>query len=128
VDATRRDKTKQPFLVRREDGKPLALAGIWDRSITTNGESVDSCAVITGEAKRVVVELHDRMPLIVPTDGCARWLDPSGRDLADLLVPSTTGLVTYPVSTLVNLPANDDPGCIEPAAEGAELKGSLSLF
>jgi putative SOS response-associated peptidase YedK len=36
--------------------------------------------------------------------------------------------VTYPVSTLVNSPANDDPRCIEPVAEKAEQKGTLSLF
>jgi putative SOS response-associated peptidase YedK len=68
------------------------------------------------------------MPLIVPAAGYARWLDPGGRELGDLLVPSANGLVTYPVSTLVNSPANDGPRCIEPIAEGAELKGTLSLF
>jgi putative SOS response-associated peptidase YedK len=124
----RREKVKQPFLIRRKDGKPFALAGIWERSTTTDGEVVDSCAVITGEAKGAVTELHSRMPLIVPVTGYARWLDPGGADLADLLIPTANGLVTYPVSTLVNSPANDDPRCIEPAAAGGELKGSLSLF
>ncbi len=124
----RRDKAKLPFFVRRQDGKPFALAGIWESSTRADGESVDSCAVITGEAQGVVVGLHDRMPLIVPTVGYARWVDPSGRDLADLLVPSAAGLVTYPVSTLVNSPANDDARCIEPVAEGSEPKGTLLLF
>jgi putative SOS response-associated peptidase YedK len=124
----RRDKVKQPFFIRREDSKPFALAGIWDSSITSHGEVIESCAVITGDSKGAMTELHNRMPLIVPATGYARWLDPSGRELADLLVPSATGLVTYPVSTLVNSPANDDPRCIEPVAEGAELKGTLSLF
>jgi putative SOS response-associated peptidase YedK len=123
----RRDKAKQPFFIHREDGKPFALAGIWDRSTTADGEAVDSCAVITGDAQGAVVDLHDRMPLIVPIISHARWLDPSGRDLTDLLIPFANGLVAYPVSTLVNSPANDDPRCIEPVAE-AEPKGSLSLF
>ena len=124
----RRDKAKQPFLIRREDGKPFALAGIWERSTTKDGELMDSCAVITGEAKGAVLELHGRMPLIVPAAGYARWLDPNGKDLADLLVPAADALVTYPVSTFVNSPNNDNPRCIEPVLEGAELKGSLSLF
>ncbi len=123
-----RDKAKQPFVVRREDSKPFALAGIWQRSATADGQVIDSCAVITGDAKGPLTELHDRMPLIVPVAGYARWLDPRGTDLADLLVPTAERLVAYPVSTLVNSPANDDPRCIEPIAEGTTLKGSLSLF
>jgi putative SOS response-associated peptidase YedK len=68
------------------------------------------------------------MPLLVPATGYARWLDPSARELADLLVPSAKGLVTYPVSTLVNSPANDNPRCVEPVAEEAGREGTLSLF
>jgi putative SOS response-associated peptidase YedK len=49
----RRDKGKQPFVVRREDGKPFGLAGIWERSTTTDGEVIDTCAVITGDARSV---------------------------------------------------------------------------
>ena len=124
----KREKVKQPFLIRREDGKPIALAGIWERSTTKDGEVVDACAIITGEAKGAVVALHDRMPLIVPATGYARWLDPTGKDLADLLVPTASGLTTYPVSTLVNSPANDDARCVEQIAEGAELEGTMPLF
>jgi putative SOS response-associated peptidase YedK len=124
----RRDKTKQPFFVRRDDGRPFALAGIWDGSTAPDGERIDSCAVITGDSEGAMAELHNRMPLIVSATGYARWLDPSGRELADLLAPSAKGLVTYPVSTLVNSPANDDPRCVEPVAEEAGRKGTLSLF
>jgi putative SOS response-associated peptidase YedK len=123
----RRDKAKQPFFVRREDGKPFALAGIWDRSTAHDGEVTDSCAVITGDARGAMSALHHWMPLIVPATGFARWLDPGGRELVDLLVPDANGLVAYPVSALVNSPANDNPRCIEPMADGAEL-GTLSLF
>jgi putative SOS response-associated peptidase YedK len=120
----RRDKVKQPFFVRRDGGRPFALAGIWDRSTTPIGAQIDSCAVITGDSKGVTAELHNRMPLIVPDTGYARWLDPSVRELADLLVPSAEGLVIYPVSTLVNSPANDDPRCVEPVA-GDGFRGLL---
>jgi putative SOS response-associated peptidase YedK len=124
----RRETVRQPFFVHREDDKPFALAGIWDRSTTADGEAVESCAVITGDAKGAIAELHDRMPLIVPAAGYARWFDASGPELDDLLVPSADGLVTYPVSTLVNSPANDSPRCIEPVPDASEPKGTLSLF
>jgi putative SOS response-associated peptidase YedK len=38
--------------------------------------------VITGDAKGPLIELHDRMPLIVPVAGYAKWLDPRATDLA----------------------------------------------
>jgi putative SOS response-associated peptidase YedK len=124
----KRDNVKQPFIVRREDRKPFALAGIWERSATTDGEIIDSCAVVTGDAKGVVAEVHDRMPLIVPAVGYTRWLDPGEKQLADLLVPTAEALVSYPVSTLVNSPANDDPRCVEPVAAEGEMNVSLRLF
>jgi putative SOS response-associated peptidase YedK len=120
----RREKTKQPFLIRRADGKPFLLAGIWESVTSPDGEIVDACAIITGEARGVVGDVHDRMPLVLPKAECARWLDPKATNLTDLLATSPSELVMHPVSTLVNSPANDDPRCIEPAPE----TGTLRLF
>ncbi len=124
----RRDKAKQPFLVRRRDGKPFALAGIWEPATTAHSAANDACAVITADAIGTVAELHDRMPVIVPSASYARWLDPNGTGLAELLRPTAEDLVAYPVSPRVNSPANDDPRCIEPMEEGAGPTGSLWLF
>jgi putative SOS response-associated peptidase YedK len=117
---------KQPFLVRREDGQPFALAGIWDRSTTPDGEVVDACAVITGKAQAVVAELHDRMPIVVAPEHFERWLEPRERP-TDLLTPSAAALVAYPVSPLVNSPKNDDPRLIEPLDDPDRGK-NLELF
>ena len=113
-------KRKQPHLIRREDGQPFALAGIWDRS----GEG-DSCAIVTAAAQGVVADLHNRMPLILPPDAHARWLDREERKPLDLLVPDTSALTSHPVSAAVNNPANDDPALVEPAAPEPE---NLELF
>jgi len=110
-----RNARKQPFLVRRADGKAFALAGIWDR----DAEGEPTCAVITGQAQGVVADLHDRMPVVIPPTAYGRWLDPDERKPIDLLRPDASELVSYPVSTLVNSPANDDPRCIEPVSEEA---------
>lgn len=72
-------KTKQPFRVCRPDGKPFALAGIWQHTTTDDGEVLDTCAIITGPANGVVAPLHDRMPLLVPSGGYERWLSPEAR-------------------------------------------------
>ncbi len=106
------EKKRQPYLVRRTDRKAFALAGIWDQSITKDGEVLETCAVITGAAKEPVASLHDRMPLIVAPSDLGRWLDVDG-DVSTLLNTNGTGLEAYPVSTMVNSPAVDDPRCLE---------------
>jgi putative SOS response-associated peptidase YedK len=113
----RREKVRQPFAIRRADRRPFALAGIWTQGVTSDGEVVDCCAIITGPATGVVAPLHDRMPLIVPPTAQATWLAPGTRasELFDLMTPDATALETYPVSPLVNSPQNDVPMCIERA-------------
>jgi putative SOS response-associated peptidase YedK len=113
----RQGKTSHPFLLRRPDGKPFALAGIWDRSITADGEVVDACAVITRPAEGPVAEIHDRMPLILVPEQYEAWLDRQQRDAARLLVPGSMDLAAGRVSLFVNNPANDDRRCIAPPEE-----------
>jgi putative SOS response-associated peptidase YedK len=116
----RHGKTSKPFLLRRPDGKPFALAGIWDRSITADGEVVDACAVLTRPAVGPAATLHDRMPLILAPERYDAWLDAGTRDASALLVPADVELALRPVSNAVNSPANDDPRCIE------EVDGTLA--
>jgi putative SOS response-associated peptidase YedK len=82
---------------------------------------------ITGAATGVVTALHDRMPMIVPVDSYERWLAPDARgaELEALMKADASAPGTYPVSLLVNSPANDDPACIE-RAEPASV--TLPLF
>ena len=118
----RRGKAKQPFLVRHKDGVAFALAGIWEHA-GAGGEASDACAIITGPAKAVVAELHDRMPIVIAPQHYARWLDPKERP-TELLSSDASQLVAHPVSSLVNSTKNDDPRLldpVEPLAENLEL-------
>jgi putative SOS response-associated peptidase YedK len=108
------EKAKQPFIVHRPDKGPIALAGIWDRATTHDGEIVESCGIITRGAVGISAELHDRMPLIIMPDAFAAWLDPKTTDAVRFLGGGDVPLVAHPVSTLVNSPANDDPRLLEP--------------
>jgi putative SOS response-associated peptidase YedK len=123
----RREKVRQPFAIRRTDGKPFALAGIWSAYVTNDGEVVDCCAIITGPATGIITPLHDRMPLIVPPAAHAAWLasDTRASDLFPLMTADASALETYPVSALVNSPLNDVPMCIERADAAAT---TLPLF
>jgi putative SOS response-associated peptidase YedK len=122
------DGKRQPYLVRRADSRPFALAGIWDRHVTEDGEVLESCAVLTGPAEGALAAIHDRMPVIVPQAAYARWIDVNVRDVSDLLVTSAADLALDAVSDVVNSPANDDPRCVEPVDPASMTKGNLSLF
>ena len=112
---------KQPWLLRMANAEPFALAGLWSRwKDRESGVELDSCTIVTTAANELVAPLHDRMPVIVPREAYALWLDPEvvERERLDpLLVPySADAREAYRVSRLVNSPANDDPACLEPAA------------
>ncbi len=110
---------KQPYFVRMADGKPFALAGLWERWEGPDG-AVASCTILTTDANALLAPIHDRMPVIVAPADFERWLDPGRQDPADLMALArpypAAAMVAFPVRTLVNSPATDDPRCIEPAA------------
>jgi putative SOS response-associated peptidase YedK len=107
-------RRKQPFCFRPWDGRPLALAGLWERWEGPAGP-VESCAVLTTEANELVRPVHDRMPVILPERHWAAWLDPAWQDaaaLAPLLRPfPSDALRAYPVGD----PRHDGPQCLTPA-------------
>ncbi len=110
----REGKLRQPFLLRHPDGKPFALGGVWGRSMTAQGDSVDTCAILTRAAEGAVKKMHDRMPFIVPPADYARWIDPGVKAKELLAARADVSLVAQAVSARVNSPANDDAQCIEP--------------
>ena len=110
-------KTKQPFHIHRPDGAPFAFAGLWERW-EKDGEPIETCTIITTDAPESLTDIHHRVPVILPQDAMAAWLEtPEGQadGLAEFLVPLPDGeLVAQPVSTAVNKVANDGPQCQEP--------------
>jgi len=111
-------KAKIPHFIRLASGKPFAFAGLWDEWYSPDGSQIKSCTIITTEPNELMSTLHNRMPVILPENAYAQWLDPSPRkaeELQDLLIPyPTAGMTAYPVSTLVNSPANDRAECVVP--------------
>jgi putative SOS response-associated peptidase YedK len=111
-------KGGRPFAVRRPDGKPFALGGIWDRWVSSDGEVIESCAILTQPARPPVDRVHDRMPLVIEPAEWDRWLDPGLIDpdeVSRLLEPREPELSAYEVSPYVNDPRHDDARCLEAA-------------
>ena len=112
-------KVKTPFFIHMKDRKPFAFAGLWDSWNSPDGSLVKSCTIITTEPNELTGIIHDRMPVILHPRDYAKWLDPSPQtpdQLKPLLKPFPADLMdAYPVSPLVNTPANDKPELVVPA-------------
>jgi putative SOS response-associated peptidase YedK len=112
-------KVKVPHYIRLKSGRPFAFAGLWEDWHAPDGSQVKSATIITTQPNELIARLHNRMPVILPPDTYARWLEPAPRqpaDLQGLLAPyPAEAMSAHPVSTLVNSPANDRPECITPA-------------
>lgn len=114
---------KQPVLVCRADGAPLAFAGLWAvwRGPDREQDPLRSATVITTDANQLLSDVHDRMPVIVPETAWDTWLDRDNDDIEALrrmLVPAPDDLLTLtPVSTEVNNVRNNGPELVEPVEE-----------
>lgn len=110
----REGRSKQPYLFRRRDGSPFAMAGLWSRwQPPDGGPELATCAILTTSPNALAAAVHDRMPAILATDRFPLWLDSGVSDptqLLPLLGPFPEAeMVAYPVSTRVNDPRNEGP-------------------
>ncbi|MEM6674043.1 MAG: SOS response-associated peptidase [Planctomycetota bacterium] len=115
----REGKQKVPYRLRRADGQPLALAGLWEHWKGSDAESARTTfTILTTAANDDLAELHDRMPCILERDGFERWLTPEVPDeeaTAALLAPAPAGtLVRDRVSTRLNNVRNEGPELMTP--------------
>ena len=114
-------KQRQPQYVSLASGEPFAMAGLWERWRPPAGAPVYSCAIVTTSANPLLEPIHPRMPVILPPDLEAAWLDPEATDaglLTSLLTPYPAGAMQCRrVSPFVNSAASEGPECLAPAAD-----------
>ena len=113
----REGKTKQPYYISLKDNRLFAFAGLWERW-EKEDPAIESCSLITIHANNLMEPIHHRMPVILPEQVYASWLDPKLKNtvyLSGLLEPyKAEEMDAYPVSTMVNNPRNDLPECMAP--------------
>ncbi len=101
---------KQPYYVTPQDGSVLAFAGLWE--VWGRGDDrLHSCTVVTAPAVGALAEVHPRMPLVLPRERWAEWLDPAREDVSEVAAPTPPELVERleirPVGTAVGNVANN---------------------
>lgn len=107
---------KTPMYFTLPNHEPFAFAGLWDTWKRPDGQSIRTCTIITTEPNDLVAPIHNRMPVILPTDAQEEWLDPAQHDthvLQQLLKAYTaSAMFVHPVSKKVNSPHYDSADLI----------------
>jgi putative SOS response-associated peptidase YedK len=121
-------RRKTPFYFRLRERPVFSFAGLYDVWHDPQGEGYATYTIITTAPNSLMAPIHNRMPAILFPEDETLWvssdvLAPSA--LTRILAPYPDGeMEAYPVSPLVNNPANDDEQLIAPVA--GLLNGSSS--
>ncbi|GGM81847.1 SOS response-associated peptidase [Dactylosporangium sucinum] len=110
-------KAKQAYFMTLGDAEPCVFAGIW----TVWGQGDDrllTCSIVTAPAVGDLALVHDRMPLLLPSDRWDAWLGaPAGEEL---LAPTPSSHVARlelrPVGARVGDVRNDGPDLVDRVA------------
>ena len=112
----RAGKARQPMRILLMTGEPFAFAGLWETWTNPEGETIHSCTIVTTAPNDLTRPIHDRMPVILLPENESVWLNHSIEDASELnglLTPyPASEMEAYPVSPMVNSPANDIPDII----------------
>lgn len=115
---TEGDGPKQPMRITLKDGELFGFAGLYERWTEPNsGETIPTCTIITTTPNGLMAPIHNRMPVIIPREEYATWLDYKTTDakkVLPLLAPyDEKKMRAYPVSRAVNSPKADGPNLIQ---------------
>lgn len=97
--------SKQPYFITLPQQKLFAFGGLWEN---------DTATIITKRAYQPeVLNVHERMPLIIHPEHFATWFDTktSKENVQLVMQMQNTVLNVFPVSTKVNNPKNDILEC-----------------
>ena len=110
--------------IARQDGSPLAFAGVWEWWKAPDGRLLRTFAILTTSANVTMRQLHERMPVILEPDDWAAWLENAAKAM-DLMRPAKKDVLRlWPVSRAVNSVRNngaelldrvDDPNAPSPS-------------
>lgn len=113
---------KQPFFISDPSGAPLALAGLYESwrfpSGPQAGRWLHTVTILTRAASEHLAPIHDRMPVVVPTEWRGQWLAPGelsapeAAALLDCLPPAP--LEARAVGAEVGNVRNNHPGLLAP--------------
>jgi putative SOS response-associated peptidase YedK len=99
---------REPHRIRPDDGRPIALACIWERWKQPHDAPLETFAIVTVPANALIAPVHDRMPAIIAEADWPKWLGDvpaSIEELKTLLKPCEDALHIAPVNHRAPPPA-----------------------
>jgi len=111
---------RQPHYVRLVNRPVFGVAVLWERSVSDHDDVVESCALVTVPANRLLAEIDsstEQMPAILRREDYDAWLGSTVAKAKDLLdTYPHTRMVTHPVGPYVNDLKLDEPRLIQRAS------------
>lgn len=113
----RKDADKTPYRIFLKTEEIFAMAGIWETWKDAEGRPLHTFSIITTEPNRLMKDIHNRMPVILPPDKEKEWLHADNPELlTPLLLPyDAQQMEAYPIGKGINSPRNNHPSLISPA-------------
>ena len=107
-----------PSCSARGKAELIAFAGLYERWRDQEGGEIDTVVILTCPANRKVSALHDRMPVVLPSEHFEAWLDvkqTTPEAAQKLLLPAPDDLFeTIEMHPKINDSKRDEPGIQEP--------------
>jgi len=108
---------RRPFLLRPREPHLIAFAGIYEHWRDGKGEEIDTVAILTCPSNSAVLALPDRMPVVLPPEHFAAWLDVKGtspEEATALLQPVSDDLFeAIEMHPKINDSKREEPGILE---------------
>ncbi|MEZ5832572.1 MAG: SOS response-associated peptidase [Dongiaceae bacterium] len=101
---------KIAHLFTRTDGKPLALAGLWDRWVAKDkSEKKETYTIVTTAPSAFAGKFHNRMPCVLELTDVEAWLNAAPDEAAALMRPAKDVLKERPLGKAINNVKNNKP-------------------
>ena len=81
------EKVKVPYLITLRDQSTFAFAGLWEHWKDATGDWIESTTIVTTIPNSLMARIHDRMPVILPSERYDEWLDVGNQDTEQLQTP-----------------------------------------
>ena len=123
-------KTMVPYRFMFSENQLFSIAGIWTEFENEKDEEIHTFTMITIPSSEDVLQVQDRMPLILDVEQERIWLDaeaPEHRLMELLKTYPKEELISYTVSSGIKDIKNNYPSLLRPAPAG-DQHGNLTLF
>ena len=78
-------KVKKPLYFSLKSGRSFGFAGLHETWVSPDHQPIHTCTIITTDPNELIKPIHDRMPVMVPKEREAFWIDPDNQNQKDLL-------------------------------------------